>query len=634
MKAGELWWLPEIEDWDARLAALRRSNEPSWEEFVGLANAKIDFLRTERLDKVVQRCPGAAPPANLPAPPVRLAVLGSSTVEHLLPGIRVGLLRRRMWSRVYTAPYGQYLQDVLDEGSALHAFQPTAILFTFDARHALGRIDPAMGRAAAEASVDQTATQYRELWELARRRFACSIVQQTVLPVFPELIGSNERRLPGSPQRLVARLNERIAELADESGVDLLAADARAAFDGVAAWHDPVLWHRAKMEVAPAMGPVYGDLVARLIGAQKGRSAKCLVLDLDNTLWGGVVGDDGVAGLVLGQGSAEGEAFVAFQEYAQQLSRRGVILAVCSKNDDANARAPFDGHPEMALKHSDFAAFVAHWDDKATNLRRIAESINIGLDALVFADDNPFERNLIRRELPMVTVPELPADPAHYARCLADAGYFENVRVTAEDLARSEQYRANAEREILRASATDLPAYLKSLSMEMHAEPFDSVGLSRIVQLINKTNQFNLTTRRYSEQEVAALLDAPDVVTFQIRLADKFGDNGMICVIIAKPSSRPDELVVDTWLMSCRVLGRQVEQAALNLLVEQARERGYRFIVGEYRPTAKNGMVKDHYAKLGFTPVAESAAEGTRWRLAVDDYRPYETFIECMEAVA
>jgi len=377
------------------------------------------------------------------------------------------------------------------------------------------------------------------------------------------------------------------------------------------------------------MAPLYGDLVARIAAAQRGRSYKCLVLDLDNTIWGGVVGDDGVEGLVLGQGSAAGEAFVAFQEYAHQLSQRGVILAVCSKNTEAIALAPFASHPEMILTRSAFAAFVANWSDKAANLRAIAAQINIGLDALVFADDNPFERNLVRRELPAIAVPELPEDPAFYAQCLADAGYFESVLVTGEDLARAGQYQANAQRDVARQSTSDLPTYLKSLEMHMQAGPFDSIGQARITQLINKTNQFNLTTRRYTEQDVRAMTTDPDIVTFQVRLTDKYGDNGMIAVVIAKPVKQ--ELMIDTWLMSCRVLGRQVEHATLNLLMGEARKRGYQAVAGEFRPTEKNALVRDHYAGLGFKADGSGEDGNSFWRLPVANYVPLETHIQIGE---
>jgi FkbH-like protein len=360
-------------------------------------------------------------------------------------------------------------------------------------------------------------------------------------------------------------------------------------------------------------------------------SYKCLVLDLDNTLWGGVIGDDGLEGIVLGQGNAVGESYVAFQQYAKALTQRGVVLAVCSKNDEANALAPFAQHPEMVLKRNDIAVFTANWQDKASNLRNIAEQLNLGLDSLVFADDNPAERALIRQELPMVAVPEMPEDPADYVETVAAAGYFETIAVTEEDRARAQQYQANAAREAAKSSATDMPAYLRSLEMKLLWRKFDRVGLARITQLLNKTNQFNLTTRRYTEAEVLAILQKPNTLTMQLRLTDRFGDNGIIGLLIGDLNSRK-MLVMDTWLMSCRVLGRQVEEATLNVLAEQAKIMGADGIEGVYLPTKKNGMVRDHYQRLGFQQTDSDADGGTHWRLPLDSFEPRPVFMQIVAA--
>ena len=354
------------------------------------------------------------------------------------------------------------------------------------------------------------------------------------------------------------------------------------------------------------------------------------MLDLDNTLWGGVIGDDGLDGIVLGQGSALGEAFVAFQDYARELGRRGIILAVCSKNDPANALEPFEKHPEMLLKRNDLASFVANWTDKAHNIRTIAEELNIGLDSLVFVDDNPFERNLVREQLPMVAVPEVGDDPATYPQTLADAGYFEGLAVTDDDRARGAQYQSNRQREELKSSATDLPAFLRGLQMQLVVRPFDQVGLQRTVQLINKTNQFNLTTRRYSEEDVLAVMRDNRSFGLQLRLIDRFGDNGIISIVIGKMQDE-DDLYLDTWLMSCRVLGRQVEPATLNLVADRAKRLGAKRLIGEYIPTKKNGMVKDHYTRLGFSVLETDEAGGNRNVLELAGFTPADTFIEMRE---
>ncbi len=621
-----LYWLPYETGWSSATKALDEEQDPKavWERLVGLAGTRLDLARTARIDRTAQRRFGGAPPANLPTKPIRLAVLGSSTLGHLLPGIRVGGLRRGLWITAYEGDYGQYSAELADRGSGLYAFAPTVILLALDAYHATRGVDAGADADAVRSASRKLIDSLTHCWRLAREA-GIPVVQQTVLPTFPPILGNNEHRLPGSKARFIARFNETLRECAEREGVDLLAVDAFANARGLGAWHNPVLWHRAKQEVSPAAAQLYGDHLARLLAARQGRSSKCLVLDLDNTLWGGVIGDDGLDGIVLGQGSAMGEAFLDLQAYALEQAKRGVILAVCSKNDEANALAPFERHPDMLLKRGDVACFVANWDDKAKNIRRIARELNIGLDSLVFVDDNPFERNLVRSVLPMVAVPEIPEDPALVARSIADAGYFEGVGITDEDRERTLQYQANAERAALEAEAADLPSYLESLRMEVVWKEFDAIGLQRITQLINKTNQFNLTTRRYNEDQVRSLISAPDAFGLQLRLIDRFGDNGVIAIVIGRLSG--EAASIDTWLMSCRVLGRQVEEATLNLVVEAAARLGAKRLIGEYLPTAKNGMVKEHYRKLGFIPAEAETDGSTRWTLPVADFQPAQLYM-------
>jgi FkbH-like protein len=392
--------------------------------------------------------------------------------------------------------------------------------------------------------VDERLDQIRALWRQAKDEWGAIVIQQGPVNPFLRLIGENEHRAPGSPSELVDRFTVKLRRACFEDSVDLLDIAHWTGLGGISAWHDRALWHRAKQEINPAATLVYGDLVGRVIAARQGRSAKCLVLDLDNTLWGGVIGDDGIAGITIGQGSPAGEAFAGFQTYVKDLSRRGIILAVCSKNDEAVARSAFEKHPEMVLRLSDIACFIANWTDKATNLRSIAKALNIGTDALVFADDNPFERNLIRAELPAVFVPELGDDPAAYASIIAQSGVFEGVGVTSDDIARSSQYQENIQRQQLLNTSTDLDGYLKALGMTLKSGPFDDVSLPRIVQLINKTNQFNLTTRRYTEAEVRAVMNDPKSLTLQLRLIDKLGDNGIIGALILRPGETATALRV------------------------------------------------------------------------------------------
>ena len=626
----QLNWLPAFPDWKQRLKALPDDPAAAWDAAVGLANCNINFVQTNALDEALRRVVTATPSQSA-GKSVRLAMLGTATLRHLQPAIRVAGLRRGIFVDIYENEYGQYLQELSDKECALYEFKPNYILVSLDAYHLTAGVYSALDEAEVDRLLDETKARIRSLWRLAKENFRCPIIHQTTLPVHLPLLGQNEHRLPGSRVNFVAKLNAAVRMMADEEGVDLLALDAEAARDGIGAWHSPALWHRSKQEIAVAAGPMYGDLVARLIAAKKGLSYKCLVLDLDNTLWGGVVGDDGVEGIVIGQGTALGEAFVQFQDYCRELSRRGVILAVCSKNDEANALEPFDSHPDMVLKRSDISCFVANWSDKAGNIRSIAQRLNIGLDSLVFVDDNPFERNLIRKELPMVAVPEVDDDPANYAGAIAAAGYFEGLYVTDEDRERTGQYRGNAQRDALKESVTDLDSYLRELDMRLVWGRFDKLNMQRIVQLIARSNQFNLTTRRYTEQDILAVIADPNAFGLHLRLIDRFGDNGIIAIIIGRLRDDAD-LEIDTWLMSCRVLGRQVEPTTLNLIAERAKAMGARRLLGQYIPTKKNGMVKEHYAKLGFTTLLADQETGSRNVLDLASFRPIETFIHVTSA--
>ena len=628
MHGTDLHWLPENPSWAEQLAEVtaRGAGKANWSDFVPLARSRLSAMQTIQLDRRAARATVDRSAEGL-GKPIRLAVLASSTVDQLLPAIRVGGLRRSIPIEIYTPHYGQYAQELLDTTAELSRFAPDAILFALDARHLLQGIDPSMPADAVRDTLTKVLDRLSSQWAIARQICGGQILQNIPLPVFLPLIGNNEHRLAGSPLAALRDFVSMLRHAADAAAVDLIALDDQVVTSGLTAWHDPALWHRAKQEIHPQAAPLYGDLVARLIAAAQGQSKKCLVLDLDNTLWGGVIGDDGLAGIKLGQGSARGEAHLAFQHYAKDLAARGVILAVCSKNDEANALEPFLSHPEMALKRTDIACFVANWTDKASNLRDIARRLNIGIDSLVFVDDNPAERAIIRRELPTVAVPELPEDPTSYAEAVASAGYFEAVRVTAEDSQRAQQYQHNVARESLLTSATDMAGYLRSLSMRAVWSGFGQTGLARIVQLINKTNQFNLTTRRVSETEVQALIDDPAALTLQIRLIDQFGDNGIIAIVSGQLERPTLTVRLDTWLMSCRVLGRGMETETLNLVAAEAIRLGAQTLVGTYRPTAKNGMVRDHYERLGFTQLTRDADDQTTWTLDLANYVPRETFI-------
>ncbi len=618
-------WLPSPADFRESLRAALECNDGSRRhgQLIALAQHRLGFLETLQLDRAFGQSSGT-PSTELV--PVRLAMLSSSTAEHLAPAIRVAGLRRRLAIDIQVGPYGQHRQPLLDPDSALHRFEPQCVLFSLTASAVIGEVPLAATGADVEAFVGRAIDELRGLWQKARESLGASVIQQSFLNVADPLFGSQDRLVPGAPVQVIAVLNRRLGEAAAAEGVQLLDVARASERDGLDRWFDVACWLQAKLEIAHQAAPEYGERVARILAAQRGLSRKCLVLDLDNTLWGGVLGDDGLEGIALGEGSAEGEAHLAFQRYVKQLGERGVILAVCSKNDAGTAEAVFRGHPEMRLVRSDFAAFIANWDDKAINLPRIAAQLNIGLDSLVFVDDNPAERARIRESLPEVAVPELPADPAYYVRCLADAGYFEAVAFTTEDRQRNEQYAANALREAERKSYQSLAEFLQRLDMAVQFGPFASVDLARVAQLINKTNQFNPTTRRRSLDEVAAIAADERCLTLQFRLVDRFGDNGLVSAMILRPAEA-GILDIDTWVMSCRVFGRELEVEAMNIAVETARRHGVGEFRADYIPTPKNNVVSELYPGLGFQRASGAAvADGaTRWRLPLADYAPRTT---------
>ena len=517
-------------------------------------------------------------------------------MDHLSSAIRVAGLRRKLLIDVRIGAYGQYRQELLDPTSALHHFAPQSILFTLGARDATAGLPLNATAAEVDDAVARFVGDLRSFWRRAREIGNASVIQQTFLNVKEPVFGSFDRIVPGAPARVVARLNDHLCEAAVHDGVLLLDVARASEWDGIDAWFDVGRWLQGKLEIAPQAAPLYGELAARILAAQRGLSKKCLVLDLDNTLWGGVIGDDGLDGIVLGEGSAAGEAHLALQRYAKLLKERGIILAVCSKNDPKAAEAVFRDHPEMVLGRTDIAAFLANWDDKAENLKTLAAQLNIGIDSLVFLDDNPVERARVRRSLPMVAVPELPDDPAHYVRCLAEAGYFEAIAFTSEDRDRALQYTMNAERESLLSSAENMDEFLHGLEMSVAFGPFNRVDNTRIVQLINKTNQFNTTTRRYSSEEIAVVTALPEALTLQFRLMDRLGDNGIVSAMILRPTPNDkDVLEIENWVMSCRVFGRQLEFEAMNIAVHVARERGARAFIADYIQSEKNGLIQTLY---------------------------------------
>lgn len=556
--------------------------------------------------------------------PAKLAILGSFTTEQLSALIQLFLFALGIEVEIYESDYDVYHQEIADSTSGLHAFGPE-IVFLATNRRSIGH-QPGFddSRARVRELVEAEVNRWAGLWHTAHHRLQCQIIQNNFdLPPW-RILNNIETRHHAGLARFISQVNRELEDCAPPfvtiHDVDYLSASA-----GRWEWGDERFYFHAKLPCAPEYLVPYAHSVASIIGAQKGKSRKALVLDLDNTLWGGVIGDDGIDGIRCGHGHPEGEAFLAFQQYADGLRRRGVILAVCSKNDENVAREVFEKHPEMVLRSADISCFIANWDDKATNLRRIAKRLDIGLDALVFVDDNPAERALVRQRLPEVAVPELPRDPAGYIRALEQHGYFQTVSLGAEDLQRTEMYRANGLRQEAQSAVGNIDEFLASLEMSAKVEAVSNVNVERVAQLIARSNQFNLTTRRYSASDVLAMACREDWVTCAISLKDRFGDNGLISVLLAKIAG--SDMIIDTWLMSCRVLKRGVEHFLLNNICEAARKRNVDSILGEYIPTRKNALVRDHYSNLGFQIDSSNGDGHTWWRLSLDKALPVPTFI-------
>ncbi len=521
----------------------------------------------------------------------RVALVGTGSLSFWAPILRPAAFAAGVFLDLFVGEFDQYNQEILDSASALAEFRPEIVIIATGWR-SLG-IEPET--AEPETVVENRISELAKLWRTCAERWGAAVIQHNFEVPEVDPLGRLSGILPGGRASVLRRLNAALAV----SKVAVLDIDHIAGLFGKRRWSDPVQWTVSKQYPHPEALPFLARHQASLLRAVCGLTSKCAVLDLDGTLWGGTIGEDGVDGIRLG-GSGEGEAFLEFQRYLLGLRARGIPLAVCSKNNHQDAIEPFRAHPEMLIKLEDFAVFRANWESKPDNLRAIAKELNLGLESLVFVDDNPVERARVRAELPAVAVPEMPADPALYTTVVHRTLLFESLSLTGEDRGRADEYRANAQRQALQAASAGVDDFLEGLAMQIELRPFDRTNLPRIVQLINKTNQFNLTTRRVSDSAVERMISDPQVYTQFMRLRDKFGDSGISGVLVAMKEE--DVYRIDQWLMSCRVLGRRIEEIMLTGLFRQAAANGAAAVVGEYIPTAKNGQVAKLYPKFGFEP--------------------------------
>ena len=550
---------------------------------------------------------------------IRVAILGDSATQFLSQAIRGLGIDRGFDFQMWEADFNQIERQLFDPASELYEFKPEIVIVFQSTHKLLGKYnkleqDQRAGFAAVQAG----------LIEKIHDEIQSSLKANVVFYNFPEIddsvFGNYANKLETSFLFQLRDLNVKLMLLASRTPsfhlCDLSAIQNRVGKDSM---FQPSIYVNTEMVLTIDVLPAVAARTLDLVGAMQGKVRKCLILDLDNTLWGGVIGDDGLESIQLGT-LGIGKAFTEFQYWIKKLKDRGIILAVCSKNTESVAKEPFEKHPDMVLRLDDISVFVANWENKADNIRLIQQTLNIGFDSMVFLDDNPVERSIVRENIQAITVPELPEDPADYLEHLYSLNLFETLSYSSEDVVRTRLYQVEAQRSEFQGKFTNEAGFLESLNMVSVVEPFTKFNTPRVAQLSQRSNQFNLRTIRHSESDIAAIAVDSNRFGFAFTLEDKFGDNGMICAVILKRESET-VLFIDTWFMSCRVLKRGMENFVLNTLVEFAKEVGSASLVGEYISTLKNEMVKDHYLDLGFLYV-----DG-RWNLDVSGYQTKKTFI-------
>ena len=561
-------------------------------------------------------------PADLPA--IKVALTGDTATQFLATAIRGTGAERGYQIDLFEAEYNQVERQFLDPSSELYQTDADFIVL-FQSTHKLGEKHSLLSPSQQESLAEERLAFVASVCEnpmLASKKIICLNYPEIEDTVF----GSYATKVTSSFTYQVRKLNMGLMDLSQRYAnlfiCDIAGLQNKLGRDMMFA---PNVYVSTEMVLSIDALPYVASRVMDIICAIKGQFKKCLILDLDNTVWGGVIGDDGLEGIQLGHGLGIGKAFTEFQMWVKKLKQRGVIICVASKNNEDTAKEPFEKHPDMVLKLEDIAVFQANWETKVDNIRTIQRILNIGFDSMVFLDDNPFERNIVRENIPGITVPELPQDPGEYLEYLYSLNLFETASYSQADKDRTKQYQVEAQRVSLQKTFSNEADFLKSLDMTSVVSGFNKFNTPRVAQLSQRSNQFNLRTVRYTEADIEALGQDPDVIDLSFTLEDKFGDNGLIAVIIMKKQDE-ETLFIDTWFMSCRVLKRGMEDFTLNTMVEAAREKGYKRIVGEYLPTPKNKMVENHYPSLGFQKL-----EGTstaQYVLDVEQYQPRENYIK------
>lgn len=564
----------------------------------------------------------------------KIAILGGSTTHDVKDMLELFLLNAGIVPSFYESEYNQFWQDVMFDNPELAEFGPDIIFVHTSTRNIKSFPQMQDNEADIQGMLDAEYDYYEKMWLKIAEVYHCPVIQNNFEQPFYRLMGNKDFSDIHGRVNYVNRLNERFAKFARENDFFFINdINYMASCYGLQKWADPFYWHMYKYACAVPAIPELSYNIANIIKSIYGKNKKAFVLDLDNTLWGGVVGDDGPDNIEIGQETPMGQLYSEFQEYVKAHKDLGVLLTVNSKNDEANALAGL-GRPDSTLKPEDFLVIKANWQTKDLNISEIAAELNIGRDSLVFVDDNPAERFMVESQLPEVAVPDV-GEPTDYIRRLDRAGYFEVTNFSKDDLKRNEMYKANVERQRQEASFANYEDYLLSLDMKAEIAPFNSLYMSRIAQLTNKSNQFNLTTKRCSQSDIEAVAQNPDYITLYGKLEDKFGDNGVVSVVFGHKDENDKTLFhIDLWLMSCRVLKRDMEKAMLDQLVLRCNAAGVKCLKGYYYPTAKNAMVKEFYAGQGFDKISEDGDGNTVWEFTIaEDYECKNKVIRIEETI-
>lgn len=556
--------------------------------------------------------------------PVKIAILAGSTANAVADQLELFLLNYGLEPVFYLSEYGQYWQDAMFPPEELTAFKPDLIYIYTTNRNISRYPSVSESREEAEALIDGEFMRYKQMWESLKEKFGCPIIQNNFEQPSFRLLGNSDGTDIHGRVRVVNELNLKFAQYAEnEPKLYINDINYVSACYGLDNWSDNLAWQMYKYALSLQAVPYLAANTAAVIKAIYGKNKKVIALDLDNTLWGGVVGDDGADNIKIGMDLPQGQVYSEFQEYLKLHKDLGILLTVCSKNDYENAEAGLN-HPEGTLRPDDFTVIKANWENKDRNILETAEELNLLPESFVFADDNPAEREIVREQLKGTAVPEMDG-AENYIRILDRNHYFEVVSLSEDDRRRGEMYKANAQRASLQKSFSDYGEYLDSLDMTAEIAPFAPPYLQRIAQLTNKSNQFNVTTRRYTESEIEEIAADGRYIPLYGRLSDKFGDNGVVSVVIGRKDG--GTLHIDLWIMSCRVLKREMEFAMLDKVVEAAKAQGIKKIMGYYYPTAKNAMVKELFGSFGFTKVSDRDGN-TVWELETSGYKPYTKHIK------